>query len=804
MHYETFELRIQPGLHDAYEAVVTRSLAGDARAGFTLPFSQAELDARLGQILGASRHFGAAGAEAAGPSDLQGFGAQLYQAAFGGAVGACLVRSLDRARQAGAGLRIRLRIDDRLPALADLPWEYLYAPELGRFLALSADTPLLRYLEVPHAGVMRLAPPPLVVLAVLSNPTGVTPLAVEDEWARLQTAVASLSADQVRLERVAATWPALQARLRQGPAHVLHFIGHGYFDEEAQGGQGEGGLIFEDEAGQPVLTPAGRFKVLLQDKESLRLIFLNACEGARGGRSDSFAGVAQKLVQQALPAVLAMQFPVSDRAAIALSQEFYRALADGYPLEAAVSEARKAIYGPEGNPEWGTPVLFSRSDDNRLVELPQGDQQPVVDTIPFESETLSIPTQDQAAADTLWFRLRRAARVYRRFTWAGIGMVTLLIILLMLLEWPPFQRRFVWVADTGLDARRGVSLANSGTSLIVGAENWQEGCEIIPKGLWYRALPDGVWRESEVGNLLCIEDRDTAALANIPALGVSPDLPGRVYALTSHKGILVSTNGGATFQAHPAPYPDFQENNLPFILSVGTGPQPDLWVGTQGAGLWRVTEQRWESMDGRGEQGCQGLPSVTVRSLLASDARVLIGTDQQGLWLSEDHGQTCQRVLDDAGRFEITRIVELEAPTHQRYLVAMRNRQVDNLGNDSAWSLRDLCPRPESCAQRPWKWEPTPLWLGGTPIIDVFAQQDESGELAWFLVSERLGQVWTGSLQPGSSNKLGSINRCLPACDMQFAPDGHVPYLLAAEPGGRWAGRVYHYEQGAWWRQIWP
>lgn len=222
--------------------------------------------------------------------------------------------------------------------------------------------------EVPHSAAMQPAPPPLVVLAVLSNPTGVTPLAVEEEWARLQTALASLGADQVRLERAPATWSALQARLRQGPAHVLHFVGHGYFDEEAQGGQGEGGLIFEDEAGLPAPTPASRFKVLVQDTESLRLIFLNACEGARGGRSDSFAGVAQQLVQQALPAVLAMQFPVSDRAAIALSQEFYRALADGYPLEAAVSEARKAIYGPDGSAEWGTPVLFSRADDNRLVE----------------------------------------------------------------------------------------------------------------------------------------------------------------------------------------------------------------------------------------------------------------------------------------------------------------------------------------------------------------------------------------------------------------------------------------------------
>ncbi|MFZ2422751.1 MAG: CHAT domain-containing protein, partial [Anaerolineae bacterium] len=261
MIYETFELRIQPGQNDTFEALVTRSLAGDARAGFVLPFTDAELAVFLWQTLGVSRHLGAADGAAGQAVDVQDFGTRLYRAVFNGDVAACLRRSLDEAKRRKIGLRIRLRIDDRLPALADLPWEYLFAPELGRFLALSADTPLLRYLEVPHAAALRPAPSPLVVLAVLSNPSGVTPLAVEEEWARLQAAVVSLGADQVRLERVAATWSALQARLRQSPAHVLHFIGHGYFDEEAQGGQGEGGLIFEDEAGQPVLTPAGRFKV---------------------------------------------------------------------------------------------------------------------------------------------------------------------------------------------------------------------------------------------------------------------------------------------------------------------------------------------------------------------------------------------------------------------------------------------------------------------------------------------------------------------------------------------------------------
>ena len=223
----------------------------------------------------------------------------------------------------------------------------------------------------------------------IATPNDVPPLAVEEEWRRLQTALADLQARRlIRLERLnPATWPALQARLRQGDILILHFIGHGGFDAAA----GTGGLIFEDAAGHADEVPAKTLAMLLHDHAALRLIFLNACEGARSGRRDSFAGVAQRLVRQGIPAVLAMQFPVSDAAAIALSQAFYSAQADGYPADSAFSEARKAITA-QGNPlEWGTPVLFSRSDDNRLMGLPQRDRRPAVETKPFEPETILIP-----------------------------------------------------------------------------------------------------------------------------------------------------------------------------------------------------------------------------------------------------------------------------------------------------------------------------------------------------------------------------------------------------------------------------
>jgi formylglycine-generating enzyme required for sulfatase activity len=86
-----------------------------------------------------------------------------------------------------------------------------------------------------------------------------------------------------------------------------------------------------------------------------------------------------------------MQYPITDRAALTLSREFYRSLVSGDPLDTAISQARKAVYGLTDSLEWATPVLFSRSPDNRLIELPEGDARPIIPRQPFEPETVVIP-----------------------------------------------------------------------------------------------------------------------------------------------------------------------------------------------------------------------------------------------------------------------------------------------------------------------------------------------------------------------------------------------------------------------------
>lgn len=384
--YENFDLFIGYGPQGYYRAKVQRSLAGNASADFVLPFSEEEIAGFLWQQLGSSRNYGDSDGEGQ-QLDVEAFGRSLYGAVFAGDVGLKLRDNLILAAERSIGLRIRVQIDPDLPALADLPWEYLCSAA-GDYFARSSKTPLVRYLEVGCGEPLTPVRPPLHVLAVLSNPRDVPPLAVDKEWQRLREVTGPLEErGLLRLERLENPTPArLRSRLR-GPVNVLHFVGHGFFDPS----QSLGGLIFENESGGSQVVTARELAELLQDSRSLRLVFLNACEGAVSGRSDSFAGVAQGLVQRCVPAVLAMQFPISDPAAIALSREFYSALADGYPIDAALSEARKAIQEEGGPLEWGTPVLFSRSDDNRLIEMPQGDARPVVKRQePWEPETKLI------------------------------------------------------------------------------------------------------------------------------------------------------------------------------------------------------------------------------------------------------------------------------------------------------------------------------------------------------------------------------------------------------------------------------
>ena len=119
------------------------------------------------------------------------------------------------------------------------------------------------------------------------------------------------------------------------------------------------------------------------ERKSLRLVVLNSCEGARSDVSDPFSGVAGRLIERDVPAVIGMQFEITDPAAILFASEFYTVLAEGKPIDTAVSEARLAMIADQNDVEWATPALFMRGSATRLFEIS--------DATPIERVTPVLP-----------------------------------------------------------------------------------------------------------------------------------------------------------------------------------------------------------------------------------------------------------------------------------------------------------------------------------------------------------------------------------------------------------------------------
>jgi len=236
------------------------------------------------------------------------------------------------AQATAPGQQVRLRLISHAPDLLAVPWEYLYD---GRPIALDRERSLVRSLAVPGRKPVAVDAA-LRALVMISDPADLTRLDVASEWANLVNATATTAIDLIPIEPTDA---ALQSALRQHQPHIFHFVGHGHFDETTQ----QGLLYFQKPDGNATACPAERLATLLSGCDTVRLALLNACQGATPGGRSAFAGVAQQLIQQGLPAVIAMQAPIFDSDALAFSQEFYRALADGYPLEAAVGEGRKRM-----------------------------------------------------------------------------------------------------------------------------------------------------------------------------------------------------------------------------------------------------------------------------------------------------------------------------------------------------------------------------------------------------------------------------------------------------------------------------
>lgn len=300
---------------------------------------------------------------------MQEIGGLFFNALFTRRISRAFGRAYN-AIPAGESLRLKLAIQ---PAeLASLPWELLYDPDEGVFLAARLSYPVVRHVESSIPVASPITTSIFKILYLQASPLDLPPLEMEKSEKALSEALGS----KAEITSIRAARPdQLQQLLRQD-FHILHYDGHAYFSEE----QRIGAICLEDE-NKNTHQVSGETLASYLDSSNIRLVVLAACQSGMDSPEKRFSGIAQGLLKtSSLPAAVAMQFSVRDDAAIAFNRGFYGALADGYPVEASVVEGRKAILqvladDPFAAPDWATPVLFMRTQTGMLFTKPLKTQE---------------------------------------------------------------------------------------------------------------------------------------------------------------------------------------------------------------------------------------------------------------------------------------------------------------------------------------------------------------------------------------------------------------------------------------------
>jgi hypothetical protein len=387
---------IAPGPDGSYAVRLASEEFGQHNATVKVPFTLADL---AGAVFGAAQTSRAIGslAPSTGRKTAEDFGVDLFEVLFKGEGRDLLVSAEAEARRVGdTGVRIRLSMDLEaagMAAMASLPWELMCRGQGEDPMALSTKTTLVRALDV--MGKTDPAPfvAPLRIMVLMSNPTGTPPLNLEEERRQIESSWGGMI--DVKVDFVRPVGSEIRKQLRAGEYHVIHYMGHGDIDAS-----GAGILLLEQEDGRADPVTATEFARWLED-EPLRLVFLNACKtGGTSVRTGAhpFAGVATSLIRRRVPAVVAMQFPISDAAAILFARTFYECILRGQAVDVAVVEGRRELRANrQTEAEWGTPVLYLRSKDGLLFDWDKTRAAAAVVALPA-SATPAAPVSVAVAA----------------------------------------------------------------------------------------------------------------------------------------------------------------------------------------------------------------------------------------------------------------------------------------------------------------------------------------------------------------------------------------------------------------------
>ena len=251
-----------------------------------------------------------------------------------------------------------------------LPWEYCFDEKNNQFLGKDIQTPVIRYIPRAYTADPLTAVNKLRILMVLSNPSDVPPLNVLAEEKIMREALGTRLGAKVELEVLTeVTQRRLYRSINSFDPHIIHFVGHGTYEDN------QGALVIETDEGTARSLTANQLADLVKGR-SVKIVVLNACDtSAAAAGAKAFNSTAVGLVYARVPAVIAMQFRVPDNIALQFTETLYWQIAEGTPLDKAVSEMRLSVSlgdSEDAQVLWGIPTLYMRAPDGQIWATEDG------------------------------------------------------------------------------------------------------------------------------------------------------------------------------------------------------------------------------------------------------------------------------------------------------------------------------------------------------------------------------------------------------------------------------------------------
>lgn len=259
---------------------------------------------------------------------------------------------------------VRIHILTNRADLQSLPWEYLQDPKQspGPWIERS----IVRV--VPTIGIPPLPPLPINatgqkirILFVYADPVNQGAVSWPSVRASIEQVFMARIPANYELNVIEGTLPNLVDAFQNNNDRyeIFQFSGHGEIDPQS----GKGQLLLLDKmSSQSVPISTDELSILLTGR-GIRLAVLSACMTAAGNSADPFNVVAEALVLNGIPAVVANQLPVPDASVAAFVGPLYNHLLITGDIDQAVNQGRVKLAVQLAVPvsatlEWGIPTLY--------------------------------------------------------------------------------------------------------------------------------------------------------------------------------------------------------------------------------------------------------------------------------------------------------------------------------------------------------------------------------------------------------------------------------------------------------------